>query len=216
MAIPAEAAASGGNQPSQTGKGKTMQSEDLSRFVEELITSLKDNRTPPIRSLLLALRGISMYIRKVETELAAALPDSLKNQHIPAAADELAAIVDATAQATNTIMDAAEDMQRLAGALEPEQQATVLEATTRIFEACAFQDITGQRVTKVCEALRYIEEKMDAIVGIMGSALISPEAEVDSQQAVERTPVRELCNGPQLPGLAKSQAEIDALFEGIG
>ncbi|TVR83773.1 MAG: chemotaxis protein CheZ [Rhodospirillales bacterium] len=202
--------------PAPAGTGKAMHSEDLSRFVEELISSLKDNRTPPIRSLLLALRGISMYIRKVETEITAALPGSLKEQHIPAAADELAAIVDATAQATNTIMDAAEEIQNIAALLEPDQQRVLLDASTRIFEACAFQDITGQRVTKVCDALRYIEEKMDAIVAIMGSALSAQEPAKAMGEPTAEASDRELCNGPQLPGLAKTQAEIDALFDDFG
>lgn len=196
----------------QNLEAASLRSSDLSKFVEDLIASLRDNRSTPIRTLILALRGLSMYIQKVQSEMFAAGPGELKSQHIPAAADELEAIVEATAQATNTIMDATEVIQTVAQKLDPDSQKALFDASTRIFEACTFQDITGQRVTKVVGALRYIEEKIDALAGIVGSNLREGVNEVASMSEEDLTD-DDLCNGPQLPGLAKTQAEIDALFD---
>ena len=46
-----------------------------------------------------------------------------------------------------------------------------MDATTRIYEACSFQDITGQRITKVVKALHGIEEKVDAFVAAFGDEI---------------------------------------------
>lgn len=194
-----------------TARGDT---SDLSRFVENLIESLRGHQSTPVRTLILALRGLSMYIQKVQGEIFAAGPSELKTHHIPAAADELEAIVSATAQATHTIMDATEAVQTAAMDLDPETQAVLFDASTRIFEACAFQDITGQRVAKVVTALRYIEEKIDALAGIVGANLrqsVDHVAELSEQEFSDE----DLCNGPQLPELAKTQADIDALFDDL-
>lgn len=40
------------------------------------------------------------------------------------------------------------------------------EMIVRIFEACNFQDLTGQRITKVVRALSFIEERVDAMMGV--------------------------------------------------
>ena len=50
-----------------------------------------------------------------------------------------------------------------------EPAAKLQDATTRIYEACSFQDITGQRITKVVAALKAIEAKVAQIVATFGS-----------------------------------------------
>ena len=86
---------------------------------------------------------------------------------------------------------------------EPAEQLQV--ATTRIYEACGFQDITGQRITKVVAALKMIEAKIAHIVATFsdqreGQNIPKPEEDVA------------LLNGPQLPALAMDQSDIDKLM----
>ncbi len=45
------------------------------------------------------------------------------------------------------------------------------DATTRIYEACSFQDITGQRITKVVATLKTIERKVAHIIGTFGTGI---------------------------------------------
>jgi len=162
------------------------------------------------------LAALSAYIRNAKAELAQLRPDEIGSRYIASATDELDAIVGATETATNTILDNAEILQDLAGELEPGLARRVSEATTMIFEACNFQDITGQRITKVVSALKHIEARILALTvafGLDPTAAIAPLplAQSSADDAVRPTDAA-LLNGPQLAGKAHDQAAIDALF----
>ena len=68
-------------------------------------------------------------------------------------------------------MDATEQIEGLMDKVDPEDASVIMEATSTIYEACGFQDITGQRTTKVVKALKDIEEKIDALVEAFGSEI---------------------------------------------
>ena len=85
---------------------------------------------------------------------------------------------------------------------------TLQAATTRIYEACSFQDITGQRITKVVTTLKAIEGKIAQIIGTFGRA--GSIASADLRKATH--PEAELLNGPQLPANAMDQSDIDKLL----
>ena len=86
-------------------------------------------------------------------------------------------------------------------------KAEVDAAMMRIFEACSFQDLTGQRVTKVISTLRHIEERVTKFAGALG---VTDSA---SEESAEDARKRELLlNGPAMNGPATSQDDIDALF----
>src|SRR5262245_58257996 len=59
---------------------------------------------PNQRGMYKELQRLANFIQDTKTEIAALRPDEVKQQYLPTAADELDAIVAATAQATNTIM----------------------------------------------------------------------------------------------------------------
>ena len=105
------------------------------------------------------LREIANYIQAMKAEIAGLHFNELKHTRIPAAGQELDAIVKATEAASNTIMECAEAV--LAGdAGDPAFKAMVDEKMLIMFEACSFQDITGQRVAKVIETLKHIEARV--------------------------------------------------------
>jgi len=88
------------------------------------------------------------------------------------------------------------------------------EATTAIFEASNFQDITGQRITKVVKALKHIEERIEGLVSAFGPEMAAARA-AEAKPAEEssgKPSDQDLLNGPQLPDAAHDQAAIDALF----
>ena len=80
------------------------------------------------------------------------------------------------------------------------------DATTRIYEACSFQDITGQRITKVVNTLKTIEAKVGQIVFMFG------DAGGEGAAAAGRSDEAALLNGPQLPAAAMDQSDIDKLL----
>ncbi|MEZ5669595.1 MAG: protein phosphatase CheZ [Alphaproteobacteria bacterium] len=160
------------------------------------------------------LRELVQYIHKAKGEIAALRPDEIKNQHLSVASDELDAIVQATEEATNEIMEAAETIETFSGQLDEAGQEAVGDAVTRIFQACSFQDITGQRISKVVGALKHIEAKVEHMVGLLGgSALAASLVQAGPAEPAEpEDPEAKLLNGPQLPGKATRQDEIDAMF----
>lgn len=130
--------------------------------------------------------------------------------HIPVATDELDAVLGHTAEATNEILDCCEGLEKLADGLEAEPAAAVAAAVTRIYEACSFQDITGQRIAKVVAALKAIEARLSNIGDRFGTAAAAAAAA--PEPAAPMTEGRALANGPQMPGGGSSQADIDSLL----
>ena len=126
--------------------------------------------------------------------------------------------MDATAGATNEILDAMEVLEEMIGDLAPEIASKLTDVTTRVYEACSFQDITGQRTTKVINALKYIEEKIEALVKAFGEEIARTAGEPPMPQGEEALTGRAaekaegLLDGPQKQGSGVSQADIDALF----
>jgi chemotaxis protein CheZ len=201
---------------------KQANTADLVAIVRDVLTCLGDGQTASVKPLILIMHALSTYIQTVRAEISALQSDDLRGQCIPQATDELVAIVTTTAEATNAIMDAAERLQALGGQVPSAVQAVVTTETMRIFEACAFQDITGQRISKVIHAFRHIEQRIDEFIAMFAdsgqlAAEGGAEALAWAAPAAAAGSVDEaaLCNGPQLPQLAKSQAEIDALFDSL-
>ena len=185
--------------------------------------------TPRAEGVLGELQELAAFIQDTKAEIAALRPDEVKLQYLPTAADELDAIVNATARATNTIMDAAEAIQTAASGLHPAASGAVLDAITRIYEACSFQDITGQRITKIVKVLKVIEERIDKLLIAVGGPAIPaqalPDDEISAQQAIDalffgaddpKAPAdADLLNGPALPGAGRTQDEIDAMLASL-
>jgi chemotaxis regulatin CheY-phosphate phosphatase CheZ len=88
--------------------------------------------------------------------------------HLTRIAHELAAVTAGTDQATQKILAAAEEIDQLAnnlsaslkGKIEQGLAQDISDHVIRIFEACNFQDLIGQRVSKVMTTLEIIEERV--------------------------------------------------------
>ena len=103
----------------------------------------------------------------MRTEIGALQVNDLKNTRIPSAGEELGAIVKATEKATNTIMECAEALMGADASDPAAYKALVDEKMMIIFEACSFQDITGQRIAKVVETLQHIEQRVARFADVM-------------------------------------------------
>lgn len=153
-------------------------------------------------------RYIATYIARTRQEISVLRPNDIREERIPAAGAELEAIVRHTEDATHQIMGAAEAIM-LADASDPDAfKALVDERVMEIFQACSFQDITGQRVQKVVDTLKHIEERVARFAHVMGVEDAHVE-EVDPREARKKAL---LLNGPALNGPEVGQDEIDRLF----
>lgn len=159
-------------------------------------------------------------IGQAKSEIALIKHPGAETNRIEDARSELDAIVGDTAQATDEILGRAEEqmdlLTRLAGAVAGDTEAEALcakveEATIKIMEACNFQDLTGQRTSKVISTLRHIEERIVAMIGIWGiEAFEDLPIPLDDEELDEDAA---LLNGPARAGEGISQADIDALFD---
>jgi chemotaxis protein CheZ len=173
--------------------------------------------------LLTEFRALETAIAETKQEIAAlrALgepPDSLTT-----ATNELDAVVQATESATESILAASERIDELVvrlrnQAADAEERAgidEIGEQVTRIFESCNFQDITGQRITKVVNAMKFIEDRVERMIEILGGsqafAGLVPDAPPPPSHAAEDE--AELLSGPQLDQHKISQDAIDAFFD---
>jgi chemotaxis protein CheZ len=151
---------------------------------------------------------IAEYITHMRDEIAALRANEMSRDRIPMAHEELGSVLAATAGATNRIMAAAESLLVLPQGAG--RQEALEEHVNTIFEACAFQDITGQRISKVVDALQSFEQRLDRFIGAVRAR---DAATSDPQERARRERAAELLlNGPQAPEEATSQDDIDALF----
>ncbi len=183
---------------------------EINGIVESVVSTLGGDLKAGDLVLYTEIEQLARFIERARSEIAAIRPDAVRAQHIPTATDELDAIVAATEQATNAIMASAEVIEGVAAALPDEAGAKLVDAVTAIYEACGFQDITGQRISKVVRTLKHIESTFDRITGTFGDGAPSDTDPADVPS--EQDPDTKLLNGPQLPTNAATQDDIDALF----
>jgi len=165
---------------------------------------------------------IAGRIKATKLEMAA-LRHPLANQNkFRDASEELAQIVRATEEATNTILACAEEIDQAAAELRgaatddymAQRLSDISDLTARVFESCNFQDLTGQKITKIVKTLAFVEERIDRMLAQWNpdelAALPLPPELVRVDGDVE-------LHGPDLSDGAEegtaSQADIDALFD---
>ena len=184
--------------------------------VRAVLTSMAGDLTAKESALLAELEGLGRTIARAKAEIAALKVEDIRDAHISSATDELDAIVDHTAHATNEILDCCETLERLQSEISGDAADKLQGAVTRIYEACSFQDITGQRIGKVVTALKAIEVRIASVVtaasGMPGPEAAPMAAPIGVAQDDKRTEGQKLANGPQLPGSGVSQSEIDRLL----
>ncbi|MEA2742891.1 MAG: hypothetical protein QOG25_1262 [Acetobacteraceae bacterium] len=182
--------------------------EMFTEVVRAVLTTMSDDLTTKETTLLCEVEELGRTIAMAKSEIAALKVGDITDHDIPFATDELDAIVDHTAHATNAILESCEMLDEVAATVSGEAGAKLQAATTRIYEACSFQDITGQRITKVVGTLKIIETKVAHIINTFGAA-----AGKDPRMAPDHVLTdADLLNGPQLPAQAMDQSDIDALL----
>ena len=164
------------------------------------------------------LAGLFHYIQRVRVEIAGIHRPADEDNNFDKMSDQLDAIVEATEQATDTIMSTVETNEPLlaevrAGIEDAGLQTKIDQISANnmgLFEACSFQDITGQRITKVVRSLTYVETRVDKLIEAWGrSELENVTVALDRN----KTDDEKLIHGPQRPNEAISQDDIDALFD---
>ncbi len=192
--------------------------EDILEVVQSVMASIEGDHTSLNQRLHADIEALAAYINTAKAEIMKIRADKINAVYLPEASDQLSAIVGATEQATNEIFEAVESIEELASTMAPEQAKRIIDAVTRVYEACNFQDITGQRISKVVTALQNVEIRVDALLqafGQEGGAAAGGNGTAAEESTATKPggrPDEDLMHGPALPGEANSQEDIDALL----
>src|SRR3954464_7321220 len=160
-------------------------------------------------------------INRTKREIAVLHGKSFNGEEMAKVNGEPGAVVGGTEQATQQILEAAESIDQAASAMAKVQSADqqkrladdIQERVISIFEACNFQDLTGQRISKVMSTMKFIEQHINSMMEIWGGVDAIKSHVVP--QVDTRSDDDKLLNGPKLAGDVghASQDDIDALFD---
>lgn len=178
---------------------------DLSHQMADAMTSFFGSLD---RSIIGEFKYLAEFIQKARDEISGLQANDIKNTRLPGASVELDAVVRDTERATESIMSEAEGLMGIEPTDLAAYKAQVDAAMMRIFEACSFQDLTGQRVTKVISTLRHIEDRVTKFASALGVTDAATEETAEEKRAREL-----ILNGPAKNGPATSQDDIDAMFD---
>ncbi len=122
------------------------------------------------------LDGLSETIERTKRDIAVLSRTSASEERLQDMTHQLDAVVRSTEEATNTILECAEQVQELSDNLilhlTSDDERAALEGiqahVITIFEACNFQDLSGQRISKVINALKEVEERVTHMMELFG------------------------------------------------
>jgi chemotaxis protein CheZ len=174
--------------------------------------------TEALRDLKHDADAIQRALNRTKQQIVAMHVAAFSPPGSPRVTRELDAIAESAERATQRILDAAEDIEEaannLSASLKQEQEAAlaldIQDHVLRIFEACNFQDLSGQRIANVLMTLKFIEERIAHMMEIWGGL----DAFKDYAAAAAERDKRVELHGPKLDGDVghASQDDIDVMF----
>lgn len=195
-------------------KGDKIRFLDMAPVIEGFIEAIEDAINDNDRVVYNELKKISTNIRQLKQDLSTQYLGKNPADHIPGATLALGEVADCIESATNTILDTTEAIQGIAATIADKSQSdAIMNHTTRILEACNFQDLTGQRINKVLSTLEYIESATQKLLSLEAHTEepAKPAAVASITNRAEQQK-QGLLNGPQNAADAPSQDDIDKLF----
>jgi chemotaxis regulatin CheY-phosphate phosphatase CheZ len=200
--------------------GRRVRAGDTDRTlgaISELKAVLTDTVTSASLDVLRReLETMAASIAQTRREIASIRPEGPGHNRIVTATEELDHVLRSTEQATSEILGTAERIQEIVGELKAKGVSDPLcdeldTHGTNLMMACSFQDLTGQRMTKVVNTLRYLETRVNAMIEIWG--ITAEEAERLVNDETSNDPDAHLLNGPARRGEGVAQDDIDRLLK---
>ncbi len=203
-----------------SGASRTITNVDLLDAFNDLSNYVKE----ATRRLETVTAEAAADLEKITREVAALKAADPDEEEIPLARQELATVVEATDTAANEIMNLSEEIQAAADNIRADVSdgktdnieahcAIIDDAATNLLMACGFQDLTGQRINKVVNALTHLEGQIDGLFETLGITQGTGEGGLHAFAPDDKRPDTELLHGPQDEGEGISQADIDAMFD---
>ena len=202
---------------------------ELKRFLnpaQRLATDVIDayrREIGEVYQLRAELDAMKEAITSTKQEIASIHRSEFEGKGMRRVAGELDAVVGATEQATTSILSAVEEIEANANMLRAAGAETgnndcvgaILDRVVVLYEACNFQDLTGQRINKIVNVLKFVEERLDKMIGVWGGLdAFKGMAETEGAVPEGLDEGKSLLNGPKLESDEGhvAQNDIDALF----
>jgi chemotaxis protein CheZ len=176
--------------------------DDFRRFVDRRIAELSAEVHGAVQLVDYSETNLSGQLGSIHEQIAKMV--GMPQAETRTTGMELEAVIDSTESAANQIMEAAEAISTALNTApgDPAALRTIAENVEKIFEACAFQDLAGQRVRRAIQHLQHAEH-------VLG-ALIDPSSEGKTEPVLPPTPTV-FSTGHDL-----EQSEIDRLLNEVG
>jgi chemotaxis protein CheZ len=172
--------------------------------------------SPDLQKVERELASIYDAIEASRRELATLSGGDNQVHCMTRATEELGAAVGGMEKATHKILKAAEAIDESARALTASLKddfkrgvaQDIQDQVVQIFETCNYQDISGQRISKAMDTLKFVEERVVRVLALWGGL------DALRRHAAKPSGNDRLLNGPKLDGDAghAGQNEIDRLF----
>lgn len=177
---------------------------DMNQFLDRRIAELSAEVHASVQLADMTEEKLSRELALVHERIAnlVAMPaEASRNSGV-----ELEAVVMATESAANVILEAAEAIQDWisGGSRDAEGMQDLAAKVNAIFEACSFQDVTGQRIRRAIQHLQQVETMLERV--------LPGQARPAESKVVVRTQMQTVASAPNAADLA--QADIDALLNG--
>lgn len=208
----------------------------LERLEDRISVAADSNGDTSVALISHNVIDLAEAITQVKREVQELGGNGDEKDHFNSATVELEAIVTQTETATGEILEAAEKIQEVLWILREEganeTQCDIIESKIiDVYTACSFQDLTGQRSSKVVRLVGYVEKRVSAMMEILGLASNEEDGqrerakpvasetpnETNASEAYQEGDSRSdahLLHGPALEGEAIEQDDVDALFGG--
>jgi chemotaxis protein CheZ len=197
-------------------RNRTADTQMLLEAITKLeLAVLRPQRQQESGAVLAELLAMSEAIARTQREIAQITPARKLDAHLTNAPEELDNVVGAAA---TEILQAAEEIQEVAWTLRERGNEVALcdmldQRATEIYTACSFQNITGQRTAKVVQTLRFIEQRINAMIEIWEvDDMVSRLAAIESMAEEDQ----HLLDGPQRGGRALKHDDVELMLEAAG
>ncbi|WPB84711.1 hypothetical protein [Sediminicoccus rosea] len=175
---------------------------EMNRFLDRRIAELSAELHASVQLADMSEERITQELTQMHERIAnlvAAPAEASRNSGV-----ELEAVVMATESAANVILEAAEAIQDWisSGQRDAAGMQDLAEKVNAIFEACSFQDVTGQRIRRAIQHLQQVETMLERV--------LPGQARAAETKVVVRTQMQTVAAAPNAADLA--QADIDALL----
>ncbi|SFU65720.1 Chemotaxis regulator CheZ, phosphatase of CheY~P [Methylobacterium sp. 174MFSha1.1] len=183
-------------------RNRTADTDVLLQAIGRLESAVIGERGPSgMERLRFDLIEMAKAISRTKSEIAAIHTPDQDQSQLGAASEALDGIVRTTERATSDILQAAEEVQEVAWTLrETGADSRVCDRldqnATQIYTACSFQDLTAQRTSRIVNTLRYLEQRLTAMIEIWAS---------------EDDPPAPAAHRPDMPDITLDQDDVDQI-----